>query len=519
MDNRFGSCSNNRLAVSGLLALAAACFCPASAHAANKTWVGTFGPNWSDGDNWSPSGVPAATGDVLIWGNTSTGNLTSNNDIAGLTTSLTFNTNIPGNVTLGGQAITLNGNVSGAFTGTVTVGIDLAMSASRTFGLTGANSRLNLNGVISGGTSAVLTVSSDLTSSTYLTAANTFGATVTVTRGNVYINTLANTGVAQSLGVGSNVNFGFGSSATTGNVIYTGSTAASTNKGWNLGQLSTDVNRIHNGGFFNDGGGAVTWNGTQALQATTVTARTFTLGGSNTDDNTWATAIQNNNNINGGTVNLTKTGLGKWILGGASTYTGATAVQQGTLLVNGSTAAGSAVAVSLGAILGGTGTIGGVTTISGILAPGSGGIGTLSMSNGATWNAGNAWLFQLGTPAASLNDASTSTNNDLLNVTGAFTQGSGSTFAFDFSNTGSDGWYKLVDYTSTTFATGTNTTFTASNVPSGKTATFVVDSASTALYVQIVPEPGALVLLGGGMAIGGGLWRRRSRRSRAPARE
>lgn len=510
MNTRFGSCSSNRLAISGLLVLATACFCPASAHAVNKTWVGTFGSSWSDPDNWSPSGVPATTGDVLIWGSTSTGNLTSNNDIAGLTTSLTFNTNIPGSPTLSGNAITLSGNVIGTFTGTVTVGMDLAMSANRTFGLTGANSRLNLNGVISGGTSAVLTVSSDLTSSTYLTAANTFGGAVTVTRGDVYINTLANTGVAQPLGVGSNVNFGFGSNATTGNVIYTGSAAASTNKGWNLGQPNIAPARVHNGGFFNDGGGAVTWNGTQALQAMTVTARTFTLGGSNTDDNTWATAIQNNNTINGGTVSLTKTGLGKWILGGTNTYTGATSVQQGTLLVNGSTAAGSAVTVDAGGVLGGTGTIGGAATISGILAPGSGGIGTLSMSNGATWNAGNAWLFQLGTPAASLAAAIAGTNNDLLNVTGAFTQGSGSSFAFDFSNTGSDGWYKLVDYTSTTFATGINTSFTASNLPGGKTSAFVVDSASTALYVQIVPEPGALVLFGiGGIALAAGLRRRR----------
>lgn len=512
MISRFRSCSSSRLAISGLLALATACFCPASAHAINKTWVGTFGSNWSDPDNWSPSGVPAGTGDVLIWGNTSTGNLTSNNDILGLTTSLTFNTNIPGSPTLSGNALTLSGNVSGAFTGTVTVGMDLDMgSAGRTFGLTGGNSRLNLNGVISGGTSTALTVSSDLTSSTYLTAANTFGGAVTVTRGNVYINTLANTGDAQSLGVSSNVDFGFGSAATTGNVIYTGSTAASTNKGWNLGQNSSEERRIHNGGFFNDGGGgAVTWNGTQTLQASTVTARTFTLGGSNTDDNTWATAIQNNNNTVGGTVSLTKTGLGKWILGGTNTYTGATAVQQGTLLVNGSTAAGSAVTVDVGGVLGGTGTIGGATTISGILAPGGGGIGTLSMSNGATWNAGNAWLFQLGTPAASLAAAIAGTNNDLLNVTGAFTQGSGSSFAFDFSNTGSDGWYKLVDYTSTTFATGANTSFTASNLPIGKTATFVVDSASTALYVEIVPEPGALVLFGvGGIVLAAGLRRRR----------
>jgi len=42
--------------------------------------------------------------------------------------------------------------------------------------------------------------------------------------------------------------------------------------------------------------------------------------------------------------------------------------------------------------------------------------------------------------------------------------------------------------------------FQASNVPSGKTATFVVDAGSTALYVQIVPEPGAMALAACGVA-------------------
>jgi autotransporter-associated beta strand protein len=499
-----------RLAATAGFAITVACF-PASAQAVDKTWEGDNSNQWNDPLNWSGNTLPSLTGDVLIWGPTSAGNLTSINNISGLTTSLTFNTGIPGNVSLSGNAITLSGNVSGAFTGTVTIGMDLAMvNTTRTFGLTGANSRLDLNGVISGGTSAIFTLFSDLTSSTYVTGANTFGATARVTRGNVYINTLGNTGVAQSLGTGNNVDFGFGSSATTGNVIYTGSTAASTNKGWNLGQSSSDVLRIHNGGFFNDGGGTVTWNGTQTLQAATVTARTFTLGGSNSGDNTWATAIQNNNNSSGGTVSLTKTGLGKWILGGANTYTGATTVSVGTLLVNGSTAAGSAVSVAANAILGGTGTIGGAAVIDGIMAPGSGGIGTLAMSSSATWNAGNAWLFELGTPALSLAAATAGTNNDLLTIGGAFTQGTGSSFAFNFANSGETGWYKLVDYASTTFVTGTNTSFTATNLPSGKTASFVVDASSTALYVQIVPEPATLALAGLGMGIVGLVgWRRR----------
>ena len=71
------------------------------------------------------------------------------------------------------------------------------------------------------------------------------------------------------------------------------------------------------------------------------------------------------------TVGITVAGS-VWELQGANTYTGPTLVQTGaTLLVNGSTAAGSIVTVDAGGILGGTGTINGATTISGQHSPGN----------------------------------------------------------------------------------------------------------------------------------------------------
>jgi hypothetical protein len=179
-------------------------------------------------------------------------------------------------------------------------------------------------------------------------------------------------------------------------------------------------------------------------------------------------------------------------------------------LINGGTMSALAVNINGGTLLG-TGTIAAPTTIGGSLSPGNAGIGTLTVSSNVTWNAGNAWLFQLGTPAASLNDAIAGSDADLLSLTGAFTQGTGSTFTFDFAAGGSDGWYKLVDYTSTNFTPGTNTSFAATNVPAGKSANFVVDAGSTALYVQIVPEPSTLALAGLGIGLAGLIASRRRR--------
>jgi hypothetical protein len=68
-----------------------------------------------------------------------------------------------------------------------------------------------------------------------------------------------------------------------------------------------------------------------------------------------------------------------------------------------------------------------------------------------------------------------------------------------------------VDYTSTNFTPGTNTSFAATNVPAGKSANFVVDAGSTALYVQIVPEPSALALAGLGIGLAGLIASRRRR--------
>ncbi len=87
---------------------------------------------------------------------------------------------------------------------------------------------------------------------------------------------------------------------------------------------------------------------------------------------------------------------------------------------------------------------------------------------------------------------------DMLNITGIgsdFLKGRGSSFTFDFANTGAVGFYKLVDWAGTSnFSAGD---FLATNLTSGLTATFTVDGGTSALYLNVVPEPNAAALVGG----------------------
>ena len=114
-------------------------------------------------------------------------------------------------------------------------------------------------------------------------------------------------------------------------------------------------------------GGSATFNPTTANLIITGNATgantgtsTFNLGGTS-QGNAIGGAIENGTRT---TQNVIKSGSSTWTLSGANTYNGTTAVNAGTLFVNGDQSlATGAVNVAANATLGGTGTLGGTTTI------------------------------------------------------------------------------------------------------------------------------------------------------------
>ncbi len=253
-----------------------------------------------------------------------------------------------------------------------------------------------------------------------LRGANTYRGATSISRGGtLVINSIRNVnGGASSLGAvttvaAGTITFGLAADTLASTLRYIGSGHSSDREFTLAG---------------NTAGAIIDASGTGALKlsgkfnATGAGSKTLVLTGSNTDDNTLSGVISDNSTVN--KTGITKKSTGTWILGGNNVYTGATIVEAGKLIVNGSTAAGSNVTVAAGATLGGSGTIGGATLVDGTLAPGSG-LGTL--------NTGALTFASTSTLEIEFGRTGGSAVSDLVNVTGGVTIHDGANLNFTLS--------------------------------------------------------------------------------------
>ncbi len=366
------------------------------------------------------------------------------NQIGSGTTTLTNAANaINGGVTVSDGGLTIGtgalpSRIDAAGTATVNVGtggvltlvnlVGNAMANNISNGIGGAglvnvNSGNNntLSGILSNGATGTLALTQSGNGTTLLTGANTYTGTTNVNAG--------------TLQVGNN---------TSGNIqspqinVLGGATF-----GVNLATGATLPGNIANGGTIN----------------ANIAAGTQTLGGIITGNGIF-------NHTGAGTTNLT----------GISTYTGATTISAGTLLVNGALG-NTAVNVQTGGTLGGNGSIGGIVTVQngGTIAAGNS-PGTLTVA-GLVLNAASNSTFELGVPGV-VGQASLP-GNDLIQVNGNLTL-AGNLNVTPIASFG-PGSYRLFNYTGVL-------------TPNATTVNGVVGPLTAQVYLGVTGQVNLLVL-------------------------
>jgi autotransporter-associated beta strand protein len=387
------------------------------------TWVGGGADgNWQTAANWNT--VPAA-GHTLTFATTTRLSNTSNFPANTSFADLMFNAGA-GAFTLGGNAITLTGNVTDNVTYPQTVTLPVVLS-SGAHNLTANTGNLSMSGVISGSGSVTKTGSGTAT----LAVANTYGGGTTVTAGtlafgnatalstgavtlnggtlkagggftlanNITVSgasgfdmagynttlsgslsgsatlTLNNSGVPSTMTFGNNS--GYSGTLTVNNgsaVSFNSPSAGSASAAWvfndaNAGRVRVNVgnNTLSFGSLAGSG---------QFVNNTSSTTSVLSVGALNTNT-TFAGTINNNGT---GIFALLKTGAGTLTLTGASTYSGGTSVNAGELKVLMPTTTGTFTMLGTGAI----------TTNGGLLhfVPTGGTTSTETFANNFVFNGG-----------------------------------------------------------------------------------------------------------------------------------
>ena len=338
-----------------------------------------------------------------------------------------------------------------------------------------------------------------------------------------------NSGAAAALAVG-----GDNTSTTFSGVLTNSGSALSLTKAGN-GTLTLSGNNSYSGGTTISAGTLRVGNG--GTSGSFGSGNVTNSGGTLVFDRSDAITVANL--VSGGGP-LTQAGSGTLTLMATNTYTGATTVEDGKLVVNGSISS-SSVSVQSGAALGGTGTVGSTVVNSGAsIAPGNS-PGNLTINGDLTWNNGGSYDWEvLRLPG----EGSAGTDWDLLSVTGSLnltnltgaplfninllslsaTNSAGP--LANWSNTGTYAW-KILQATNAIANFNPNyfnvvtTDFSAHNNISGGLFALELRDNDKGLYLTYssgapVPEPGtwaaAALMVTGTMFV---RWRRRLNRAKA----
>ena len=232
------------------------------------------------------------------------------------------NETLAGLVSTGGAGIVENGNASA---GTSTLTLNFA-SGTQTF-----SGILQDNG---GSGSGILALTKDGAGTQALTGTSTYTGVTTINAGVLAASVLANGGSSSSIGAASNTasNLVFGAPGAV--LRYTGSTNVITDR-----SFTTSSGAGGGASISSAGTGTLSFDNTVAINlGTTAQTRSLTLGGTNTGLNTFSKTITNNG---GSATTLTKNGTGRWVLDVANSYSGATDVDAGALLITNGSALGT----------------------------------------------------------------------------------------------------------------------------------------------------------------------------------
>jgi len=394
----------------------------------------------------------------------------------------------------------------------------------------------NFNGVISGSGGLTFTGGGATNSGITVFGLNTFtGAVLISGNQSVTINTIANAGMAQSLGAGTGTAsiISIGTGGVDGSIFMNLAADSSTNRTIDLlggGTAPTTITSIGTGNVDLMG----SWEFSTSL------AHILTFGGTSgslSDFNKVDGVLANGNSTH--LTSVIKTGSGFWELNGANTYSGGTTLAgtsssaAGTLLVGNTTGSGTgfgAVAItgfsaSSTATLGGTGIIAptGANAVTmgafSVLAPGTSTIGKLTI-DGSGSTATNVLNFSDATATLKFKlDAGLT--NDQVAVTGGLSF-SGNTVNFTDLTAGSTltaGLYALITDGSTNPYTGLMTSGTAVDGNAIITGGLFIGSglssysnyelelgSNDTIYLDLdaaaVPEPSTWILLLAGLSFG-----------------